>query len=98
MTLTNEDRALRNGFVFYRRSADTTNTELGQVLEILADAEAKRVVGLLVQRWEIGESTKPYRFPQCVPSNASDSQVFINLDVRRSHLSQMAEAKEHTLI
>ena len=41
---------------------------VGRVDEILADANAKRLIGLLIQEYKIGEAVLPYRFPVMTPS------------------------------
>ncbi|KAF7971584.1 hypothetical protein HWV62_20748 [Athelia sp. TMB] len=53
-------------FTLFRQSRDGVLC-VGRVNEILADANSKRLIGILIQEYQIGDVVLPYRFPAISP-------------------------------
>lgn len=57
-------------FVLFRQS-NRLEPSVGRVEEIVADAQAKRLMGILIQEFQVGEVVLPYRFPALIRSPQS---------------------------
>lgn len=66
--LRNEDRAYLDAFVMFLEPT-TGKILVGQIREILAQANTGQILGILVSECKIGGAVEPYRFPSLRPSS-----------------------------
>ncbi|KAI4524760.1 hypothetical protein K525DRAFT_149713, partial [Schizophyllum commune Loenen D] len=78
VVLSNSDIAHIKSIVVLRNSP----SRIARVEEILADADARHVVGIVITPWTVGQEVLPYRLPAIHPSRNQES-TWVTVEVSR---------------
>ncbi|KAI5899310.1 uncharacterized protein SCHCODRAFT_02482378 [Schizophyllum commune H4-8] len=85
VTLSNGDIARLQSIVVLKSEAQP-GFQFGRIEEILANEETRRVAGVLLRPWVLGEELQPYRFPSLTP-DCTRRPVWVYIDVSANNIS-----------